>query len=130
MRIDGKTLVEGYGEGLALVLAEPLSFWGGVNAETGEIIDRSHPSLGETVSGRILVMPGTRGSSSSSAVLLEMIRLATAPAGIVLGRADPILTVAAIVAFKLYGLRCPIVVARSEAIEDGTFIVIDASAPK
>jgi predicted aconitase with swiveling domain len=129
VKIEGKTLVDGYAEGKALVLSEPLSFWGGVNAETGQIIDHSHPALGQSVTGRILVMPGARGSSSASAVLLEAIRLGTGPNGIVLGRADPILTVAAILAFKLYGLRCPIIVARTDPIQDGSFVSIGTAPP-
>ncbi|MDH4067188.1 MAG: DUF126 domain-containing protein, partial [Acidobacteriota bacterium] len=105
-----QALARGEAQGLALVLSEPISFWGGVEVDTGRIIDRSHPQWGETVADRVLVMPGGRGSSSSSAVLAEAIRLGTAPRGIVLATPDPILTVGAIVAEFLYGLRCPIVV--------------------
>ncbi len=108
----------------ALVLAEPLSFWGGVDAETGDIIDRSHPDLGGNVAGQILIMPGGRGSSSSSSVLAEAIRRGTAPAGILLARADPILTVGAIVAQSLYNLRCPIVVGAIDGIETGDYVRI------
>ncbi len=116
----------GRAEGAALVLAAPLSFWGGVDAETGAIIDRSHPDLGKCVRGRILVMPGGRGSSSSSAVLAETIRLGTAPLGIVLAAADPILTVGAIVAESLYGLRCPILVGDIAGIADGARLYLAA----
>jgi uncharacterized protein len=109
----------GEAAGAALVLAEPLSFWGGIDVATGRIIDRSHPDAGVCVTGRILVMPGGRGSSSSSSVLAEAIRIGTAPAGIVLGTADPILTVGALVADSLYGLRCPIVVCAIAGIATG-----------
>ena len=88
---DGRTLVPGTAEGRALVLDEPLSFWGGVDPETGDITDVRHPQHGASVTGRILVMPSGRGSSSSSSVLAESIRAGTAPAAIVLGEADPIL---------------------------------------
>ena len=100
----------GAAEGPALMLREALSLWGGIDLDTGCIIDRSHPDAGTCVTGRILVMPSGRGSSSSSAVLAEAIRRGTGPAAIVLGGADPILTVGAIVAASLYGLECPIVV--------------------
>jgi uncharacterized protein len=110
----------GEAAGAALVLAEPLSFWGGIDAATGRIIDRSHPDLGACVTGTILVMPGGRGSSSSSSVLAEAIRRGTAPSGIVLGAADPILTVGALVAESLYGIRCPIVVCPIEGIATGS----------
>ena len=115
----GRSYVGGEAEGVALVLDEPLSFWGGVEAETGRIIDASHPQCGASVAGRILVMPGARGSSSSSSVLAEAIRLGTAPRGIVLASPDPILTVGALVARSLYGLSCPIVVCPIEGVVTG-----------
>ena len=122
----GRFFVEGAAEGIALVLAAPLSFWGGVAVESGEIIDRSHPDCGQNVAGRILVMAGGRGSSSSSSVLAETIRRGVAPAAIVLGRPDPILTVGALVARELYGLVCPIVVCAVDGVASGDRIRIEA----
>lgn len=119
--------VEGDAAAPALVLAEALSFWGGVDATTGAIIDRSHPNCGRNLTGRILVMPGARGSSSSSSVLAEAIRLGTGPAGIVMARPDPILIVGAMVARSLYGLSCPIVVAPIDGIATGDLIRIARS---
>lgn len=118
--------IPGTVEGEALVLAEPLSFWGGIEATTGRVIDRHHPDLGACISGRILVMPGGRGSSSASSVLAEGLRLGTAPAGIVLAEPDPILTVGALVAQELYGLSCPIVVCPITGIATGDRLRIDA----
>ena len=118
----------GEAEGLALVLAEPLSFWGGIDAVTGRIIDRHHPDLGACITGTILVMPGGRGSSSSSSVLAEAIRRGTAPAGIVLAVADPILTVGVLVAESLYDVRCPIVVCAIDDIRTGERLRIGADA--
>jgi len=115
----------GAAEGPALVLAEPLSFWGGIDAATGRVIDRSHPDLGACVSGTILVMPGGRGSSSSSSVLAETLRRGTGPAGIVLATPDPILTVGALVAESLYGIQCPIVVGGIEGIRSGPRLWIE-----
>jgi len=93
--------------------------FGGMAIATGEIIDGSHPDRGKTVSGRILVAPGGRGSSSSSSVLAEAIRLGTAPAGIVLAHVDPILVVGCLVAQNLYGLYVPLMVCAIEGIADG-----------
>ena len=118
----------GEAEGLALVLAEPLSFWGGIDASTGRIIDRHHPDLGACITGTILVMPGGRGSSSSSSVLAEAIRRGTAPAGIVLAVPDPILTVGALVAESLYDVRCPIVVCAIDETRTGERLRIGADA--
>jgi predicted aconitase with swiveling domain len=109
-------------EATALVLDEPLSLWGGVDPESGEIIDAHHPQHGANVRGRVLVMPGGRGSSSSASVLAEAARAGTAPSAILLAEPDLILAIGAQVAEELYGIRIPIVVlgrAEYEAIEDG-----------
>jgi uncharacterized protein len=126
--IEARTLSQGSAEGEALVLRAPLSFWGGIDSETGKVIDRSHPDLGACVAGRILVMPGGRGSSSSSSVLAETLRRGTGPIALVLSTPDPILTVGAIVAESLYGIRCPIVICPTEEIQSGMQIRIDASS--
>jgi hypothetical protein len=98
----------------ALVLDEPLSFWGGVDPATGRIVDRRHPQCGEQVTGRVLVMPSGRGSSSSSTVLAECVRAGTAPAAIVLRHADEILALGALVAEELYGRTIPVAVLPDE----------------
>jgi uncharacterized protein len=107
---DVRVLAPGMAAGPVLVLDEPLSFWGGADPETGAIIDTHHPQLGESFAGRVLVMPGGRGSSSSSTVFAESIRNGVGPAAIVLGHADPILALGAFVADELYGRRVPVVV--------------------
>jgi len=123
-----RAYVAGDAEGEALALATPLSFWGGVEAGSGRIVDASHPQCGTSLAGRILVMPGGRGSSSSSSVLAEAIRLGTAPRGIVLASPDPILTVGAIVAHSLYDLSCPIVVCSIDGVASGDRVMIRARA--
>jgi len=123
---EARTLVAGTAEGQALVLDEPLSLWGGLDPETGDIIDVRHPQRGVNVTGRILVMPSGRGSSSSSSVLAEAIRAGTAPAAIVLGEADPILALGSIVARELHGASVPVVVAALEGIRPGGELTIRA----
>jgi predicted aconitase with swiveling domain len=105
------TLVPGVARGKAFVLREPLSFWGGLDAPSGKIIDRWHPQHGAVLSESILVMKAGRGSSSGSSVLAEAIRLGTGPAGIVLLTRDAIVTVGAMVAAELYRKDCPVVLA-------------------
>jgi predicted aconitase with swiveling domain len=105
---EGRTLVRGEARGPALVLSEPLSFWGGLDPATGAIIDVHHPQRGAVVTGTVLVMPGGRGSSSSPSVLAEAIRARTAPAAIVLTEPDPLIALGAIVARELYGASIPI----------------------
>ena len=131
MVLDGRALAPGRASGQALVLDEPLSFWGGIEAKTGLVIDERHPQARANVRGKILVMPSGRGSSSSSSVLAEAIRSGTAPSGIVLAEPDGILALGALVAGRLYGKACPVVVLgieAYEAIRSGFGVTVDTQA--
>lgn len=128
--MKGRLLAPGMAEGRALVLHEPLSFWGGVDPATGIVIDARHPQRGESVAGRVLVMPAVRGSSSSSSILAESVRAGCAPAAILMGEVDLILAVGAAVAEELYGQRVPIVqLAPTDlaGIADGAQVTVDAA---
>jgi predicted aconitase with swiveling domain len=128
-QIAGSPIVAGSAQGAALVTDEPLSMWGGLDPETGEIIDRRHPLSGRIVTGRVLVLPHGRGSCSASGVLLEAIRNDAAPAAIVVWRLDPIIGLGAILAEELYARTVPVVlVSASDAasLSDGDLIEIDA----
>ena len=92
----------GSGEGKGAVIREPLSFWGGYDFRTGEIIDRRHPLSGVLAAGAILVLPYARGSSTTTAVLLEAVRAGTAPAAILTTGEDTFFALAAIVAEEMY----------------------------
>lgn len=96
-------------EGRLLVLDKPISFWGGVDPLTGQIHDPRHPRHGTRLGGRILVMERTIGSSSSSAVMLELLRNRVAPAAIVIGRPDAILVLGLLVAEELGYDTIPVV---------------------
>ena len=103
-------LVDGTpGSGPALVLDAPISFWGGVDPKSGRIADVRHPQHGEAIAGTVLFLPGTIGSSSASAVLLELVRGDHAPAAIVLHEPDTILLLGLIVAREM-GWPAPIAV--------------------
>jgi predicted aconitase with swiveling domain len=110
--MDCVMVVAGEASGELLVSTEPLSFWGGYDAGTGEIIDRRHPLQGQNAAGKILAVPSTRGSSTTTQVLLEAIRAGTAPAAIVTTDSDTYIALAAIVADEMYSRRLPIVVVR------------------
>ncbi|MEW6319501.1 MAG: DUF126 domain-containing protein [Acidobacteriota bacterium] len=128
--IPGRLLAPGEARGTALVSREPLSFWGGYDAATGEIIDRAHPLAGERAAGRVLVLPFSRGSSTGTAILLEAIRRGTAPAAIIVGQPDAFFALAAVVGEEMYGTRLPVVVideARLAEIGTGDTITIDAT---
>jgi len=99
-------LFPGHGAGDLLKLDEPLSFWGGVDPASGRIAQVRHPQCGESVSGRVLALPATIGSSSSSAVMLELVRAGHAPAALVLVEPDAILLLGCIVAREM-GWRAP-----------------------
>ncbi len=101
MELTGIPVHPGEGRGRLLVLERPLSFWGGVDPETGRVSDPRHPQYGESLSDRILVMERAIGSSSSSAIMLELLRNDAAPAAIVLGSTDAILVLGVLVAEEL-----------------------------
>lgn len=102
MNMQAEILVAGCGgEGKALVLDAPISFWGGVDAASGRIADVRHPQCGQHIAGRVLFLPGTIGSSSASAVLLELVHNGHAPAALVLHEPDAILLLGLIVAREM-----------------------------
>jgi predicted aconitase with swiveling domain len=135
LMLRGSALVPGTASGSALVSDEPLSFWGGYDYLTGEIIDRRHPLSGSIGAGRVLTIPYSRGSSSTTAVLLEAVRAGTAPSAILTDHDDSFFALASIVAGVLYDKQFPVIALSSSdfrkiktgdrlAIEpDGTVII-------
>jgi predicted aconitase with swiveling domain len=118
--VSDRLLAPGTARAPALVLEEPLSLWGGLDTATGRVSEPRHPQHGAVLTGRIVVMPAARGSSSSASILAEAVRAGTAPAGIVLGEPDLILAIGAAVAQELYGIQLPIIV--SSAAVDGSIV--------
>lgn len=113
--VSAEPLLDGTAAGPVLCLAEPLSFWGGVDPHRGVIVDRRHPQHGASVAGQVLVMPHGRGSSSSSYVLAELIRAGRGPVAIVTREPDRIIVLGALVAAELYpDRRCPVLVAERD----------------
>jgi predicted aconitase with swiveling domain len=108
--LQGAVLVAGAGgAGEALVLSAPISFWGGVDPRTGAVIDVRHPEHGRNMAGKVLFLPGAIGSSSASAVLLELVHAGHAPTALVLHEPDAILLLGLIVAREM-GWRTPVAV--------------------
>ncbi|MEM7034285.1 MAG: DUF126 domain-containing protein [Chloroflexota bacterium] len=107
--IQGNIIIPGEAQGELLVGREPLSFWGGYDQHTGEIIDRRHPLSGQVASGRILALPFARGSSTGAAVLLESIRAGTAPVAMLTVKPDHFFALASIVADEMYEKAIPLV---------------------
>jgi predicted aconitase with swiveling domain len=108
--LAGSPIVAGDAAGELLVTAEPLSFWGGLDPTTGEIIDRRHELSGHVLTGRVLAVPHGRGSCSASGVLLEAICNDTGPVAILTSRIDPIIGLGSILAEELYGRVVPVAV--------------------
>jgi predicted aconitase with swiveling domain len=128
LTIQGKPFIAGSASGVALVSKEPLSFWGGYDWKTGEIIDRRHPLSGSIAKGKILAIPFTRGSSTTTAVLIEAIRAGTAPNAIITTATDFFFALASVVADELYSNPLPLVaVAESDfaRLQSGDEIRID-----
>jgi predicted aconitase with swiveling domain len=99
--VTGRPLIPGNASGPLLRLDQPISFWGGVDPKSGAIMDPRHPNHGDSISGTVLAIPAAVGSSSSSAIMLELLREGTAPAAILLGKADAILSLGVIVGREL-----------------------------
>jgi len=128
--IEGRPVVPGEAEGEALVTDAPLSFWGGYDFQTGEIIDRHHPLAGVRAAGRVLAVPFSKGSSTTTAVLLEAVRAGTAPAAILTTGTDPFFALASIVAGVMYGKSFPVIAlapADFAALETGVRLHVDRS---
>jgi predicted aconitase with swiveling domain len=107
--LKGSVVIRGQARGQALVSHEPLSFWGGYDWKTGEITDRRHTLSGEIARDKILGLPFTRGSSTTTAVLLEAIRAGTAPRAIIATATDFFFALASVVADELYASPLPVI---------------------
>jgi predicted aconitase with swiveling domain len=114
---QGQLLNPGEAAGTALVLSEPLSFWGGFDPASGRVIDRHHPQAGAELAGTILVLPESRGSAGTPAGVAEAVRRGTAPCAIVLGKADANVAAGALVAAALYGRELPVVALVPEELD-------------
>lgn len=115
--------------GTGFALTAPISFWGGVDPKTSAIADPRHPEYGQHIAGRVLFIPATIGSSSASAILLELVHAGLAPSAIVLHEPDAILLLGLIVA-KEMGHETPIALrldAKHFAACDGRSLTISES---
>ncbi|MDU9040043.1 aconitase family protein [Pseudomonas corrugata] len=117
VRVMGRSLVEGAAQGALLFADVGLSFWGGVDPSSGEIIDRHHPLSGERLAGRVLAIPSGRGSCTGSSVLMELISNGHAPAALVLAETDEILTLGVLVAQLIFQRSLPVVQIGREAFD-------------
>jgi predicted aconitase with swiveling domain len=121
-------LVSGSAAGPLLRLTHPISFWGGVDPISGEIVDPRHPQFGVSIAGTVLAIQSAVGSSSSSAIMLELLREGRAPAAILMGKPDAILAVGVVVGRELGYTPIPIVELSMDelaSISDGVTVEVD-----
>ncbi len=126
LKLQGEVLLPGTARGPALRLSAPISFWGGVDPASGKIVQAKHPDRGAVVVATVLAIDRTIGSSSSSAVLLELLYQEMAPAALILGRPDAILSLGVIVAAEMGYPTIPVIRARLDGIETGMRLSIDS----
>lgn len=126
MRLETEVLLPGTAAGPVLRLAAPISFWGGVDPATGRIADPNHPDHGADIAGTVLVVPGTIGSSSSSAVLLELLYAGRAPAALILAEPDAILSLGVVVAGEMGYRTIPVLKSNGAGLVSGMQVQIAA----
>ena len=95
--VRGRVIRAGRARGRALVSSEPIGFLGGVDPETGVMIEPGHPLEGRSVAGCVLIFPTGKGSTVGSYTLYRLARNGVAPAAIINAAADPVVAVGAII---------------------------------
>jgi len=97
MELKGRVIYGGTAEGEALTTAQPISFYGGIDPNTGEVIDKGHELQGKTVKDKVLVFPYGKGSTVGSYTLYRMKKNGTAPAAIINKECETIIAVGVII---------------------------------
>jgi len=96
--LKGRMIWSGWAKGEALVSNQPISFYGGIDPMTGEIVERGHELEGKSIAGKILVFPYGKGSTVGSYIILRLKKRGMAPKAMVNIRCEPIIAVGAIIA--------------------------------
>lgn len=97
LTLEGRLIKAGDITGEALVSTEPIGFLGGVDGESGIVIEKGHPLEGECVAGKVLVFPSGKGSTVGSYVIYQLATNGLAPAAILNAESEPIVAVGAII---------------------------------
>lgn len=96
--LKGRGVVAGYCKGQALVSRKPISFLGGIDSNTGKVIEENHDLKGKSIKGKVLCFPHGHGSTVGSYVLYSLAKRGLGPKAIVNQVADPVVVVGAIIA--------------------------------
>lgn len=126
INLQGRVIIDGEAQGELLLLSQPISFWGGVDPATGIICQPAHPQYQQSIAGKILALPGTIGSSSSSAVMLELLYNKHAPLGLLLQTPDAILSLGVIVSREMNYGEIPIIECDLNTLSNGMAISMTA----
>jgi phosphomecalonate degydratase small subunit len=97
MELKGRIIYKGKAQGQALVTAQPISFYGGVDPNSGVLIEKGHQLQGINLKGKILVFPQGKGSTVGSYTLYRMKKNGVAPAGMINRECETIVAVGAII---------------------------------
>ncbi len=97
MKLVGRAIFEGRVEGEALVSSSPMSFFGGVDPKSGEVVERGHELQGKSIKGKVLVFPNGKGSTVGSYVMYRLAKSGAAPLAIVNSKCETIVAVGAII---------------------------------
>ncbi len=97
MKLKGRKIYKGIAEGEAIVTKDGISFYGGVDPDTGKVVEVGHELEGQSITGKILVFPTGKGSTVGSYTMYRMKKNNTAPAAIVNEQIDTIIAVGCII---------------------------------
>ena len=97
MELKGRIISKGIAEAEALTTTQPISFYGGVDPETSEILEKGHELQGKRIKGKILVFPTGKGSTVGSYTLYRLKKGGIAPAGIINRECETVVAVGAII---------------------------------
>lgn len=120
--IKGRKISKGKGKGEIIASTEPISFLGGVDPKTGEVIDPNHELKGKSIKDKVLFIPGGKGSTVGSYVIFQMKKNNTAPAAIICLEAEPIIATGAIMS-DIPMVDCP---EDTSSLVDNTLVEVDS----
>jgi hypothetical protein len=125
MKLRGRKVVGGYAEGEAIVSSESISFFGGIDPETGVVVARGHALEGECITGKVFVFPSGKGSTVGSYVIYRMKKLGTAPAAVINRETEEIIATGCVMS----GIPLVDKLDRDplEALKDGAFLRVRAN---
>ncbi len=121
IELNAISVQPGTAHGPILATTQALSFWGGVDPATGSIIDVHHPLHGTSLTGRILMMPSSRGSCTGSGVLLDLALTGRGPAALIFSGDEDVLTLGALIAAEMFGCNLPVL-----RLNDAAFAALSA----